>query len=671
MMKQGIGRLKRLTGQLPRPLRIARAVLCIAGTGLAASVFAAPPPAIPAAEPTLASPAAVSAPQHPLTADDVDAFLDGLIPAALNTAEVPGAVVVVVKGGQVLFQKGYGYADYDGHIRVDPERTLFRPGSVSKLFTWTAVMQLVEAGKLDLDADVNRYLDFTIPSYLGKPVTLRDLMTHRGGFSETARDLLTYNKPPPSLAEVLKRYVPPRLFAPDAGPGYSNYGASVAGYIVQRVSGVAFETYVQQRIFAPLQMSNSTFVQPLPAALAPQMSKGYQTWDEESPGFEVIDLPPAGSLSATGADMAHFMIAQLQQGRYGAQRIFSAQTAQQMQETIWKAFPDLAGNALGFYQQNINGHRVIAHAGDTNFFHSELTLFLDDDVGMFISVNGIGKDGLGEFIRDALFHGFADRYFPPTPHPTHTVPVDLARTHAAMIAGSYITTRRSDSTFVAVVGLLSPTKVTANADGTISTAPIGIKETFIETQPFLWQQRNGHDRLQATVVNDEVTRWSTDVAAPIEIFVRPRGLAATGMEVPLTLGSLTLLALAAVLWPVAAIVRWHYQRPLELGTRARAYRLTRICAVLAVVAIALWAFVFQQVSATTGASVNFPLHLAQVVSTIAFAGGVVAAFWNLWLAFVRPAGWFQRTLAVLLTLAFACTLYVALFYHLIGISAEY
>jgi len=658
--------------RLPRPLTLRGSILAFAGTAVATWVFAAPPPAITPAEPSPAAPTVVSAPQHPLTAEDVDAFLDGLIPAALNTAEVPGAVVVVVKGGQVLFQKGYGFADYAKHIPVDPDRTLFRPGSVSKLFTWTAVMQLVQAGKLDLDADVNGYLDFNIPAYHGKPVTLRDLMTHRGGFSETARDLLTYDKPPPPLDEVLKRYVPPRIFTPEEGPGYSNYGASVAGYIVQRVSGMPFETYVQEQIFTPLQMKSSTFVQPLPAALAPQMSKGYSTWDEEAPGFEVIDLPPAGSLSATGADMAHFMIAQLQQGRYGAQQILSPQTAKQMHETIWKAFPDLAGNALGFYQQNINGHRVIAHAGDTNFFHSELALYLDDDVGTFISVNGVGKDGQGEFIRDALFHGFADRYFPATPHPVATVAADVAKSHAAMIAGSYITTRGSKSTFVATVGLISPTQVTANADGTISTAPIGIKETFFETKPFLWQQVNGHDRLQATVVDGKVTRWSTDVAAPIEIFIRPGGLAATGMELPLAVGSLAILVLAALLWPVAAIVRWRYRQPQQLGPRTRAYRLTRICAVLGALAVALWAFVFQQVSNTSGLSMDLPLHLAQLLSTIAFVGGLAAALWNLWLVFTLPAsGWFPRSLAVILALAFACMLYEALFYNLIGVGAQY
>ena len=612
--------------------------------------------------------------EHPLTAADVDAFLDGLMPAALNTAEAPGAVVVVVKDGRVLFEKGYGFADYARRTPVDPKRTLFRPGSTSKLFTWTAVMQLVESGKLDLDADVNRYLDFSIPFYRGVPVTLRELMTHRAGFSETARDLLTYGKAPPPLGEVLKRYVPPRILTPEEGPGYSNYGASLAGYIVQRVSGLPFETYVQQRIFAPLDMACSTFQQPLPPELAEHMSQGYETWDEPGPGFEIVDMPPAGSLSSTGEDMAHFMIAHLQEGRYGESRILSPQTAHMMYTTIWKAFPDLDGNALGFYQQNINGHRVIAHGGDTNFFHSDLSLFLDDNVGLFVSVNGRGKGGLGEFIRDTLFHGFADRYFPaadaPRPPKMDTA---TAKAHAASIAGSYISSRGSHSTFLSLVELIEPTLVTANPDGSISTAPIGINETFIETEPFLWQQLNGHDRLQAAVKDGRVTRWSTDVVAPIMIYVRPGGFAATGLERPLALASMILLVLTAALWPVAVIVRWRYQRSLALvGARAWAYRLTRICAVLAVVAVALWAFVLQQVSSTTGNSVDAALHAAQAASFLAFAGGTAAALWNLWLAFTAAGtAWFPRVLAVLQTVAFVCMLCIAFAYHLIGVSGQY
>jgi len=643
---------------------------------VAALALSTPTLAGPAAPAPTAQPVAVAAPipmpAHALTAPDVEAWLDGLMPTGLATAEAPGAVVVVVKDGQVLFEKGYGYADYKSGKPVDPKVTLFRPGSISKLFTWTAVMQQVEQGKINLDADVNTYLDFHIPAYQGQPVTMRMLMTHRAGFSETARDLLTYGKAAPPLDVVLKRYVPPRIFLPAGGPGYSNYGASVAGYIVQRVSGEEFDSYVQRHIFAPLNMQHATFDQPLPAALAPDMSKGYSTWDKPGPGFEIISMPPAGSLSATGDDMSHFMIAQLQNGKYGDTQILKPETAVAMHTTVTKAFPDLNGNLLGFYQQNINGHRVIAHGGDTDFFHSDLTLWIDDNVGVFISVNARGKEGMGEFLRDRLFTGFADRYFPAAPV-TARVDDATAKQHAAMIAGAYGTTRGSRSTFLAAIALIGPNVVKDNGDGTITAAPLGIPEIFFETSPFLWQQLHGHDRIEGTVRDGKVVRWSSDSAAPIFVYERPTGFAATGLETPLMLASLALLLLTALLWPIVAFARWRNQKTFAFsGNRAVSYRLVRIAAVLGVVSIGLWFEVLQIAEATNGMNIDLVLHLAQLCAFLGFAGGLLVSLWNLALAF-RPGGgsWFSRLYAVLLTGAFAMMLWIGLHYHLIGVGKQF
>ena len=173
------------------------------------------PAAMPAAEPANASPQ--------LTRADVEAWLDGFMPMSLKTSDIAGAVVVVVKDGAILVQKGYGYSDVEKRTPVDPERTLFRPGSVSKLFTWTAVMQLVEQGKLDLDADINQYLDFKIPARDGKPITLRNIMTHTSGFEEQAKGLIAREQDGvPELGAYLKEWTPDRIFAPGETPAYSN-----------------------------------------------------------------------------------------------------------------------------------------------------------------------------------------------------------------------------------------------------------------------------------------------------------------------------------------------------------------------------------------------------------------------------------------------------------------
>src|SRR5215468_8267612 len=236
-----------------RMLSLAATIAAIAALALPGAFAAAPENAAATAATPSAAPAAVA-----LTATDVESWLDGYLPYALKTGDIAGAVVVVVKDGEILTERGYGYSDVAARKPVDPKLTLFRPGSVSKLFTWTAVMQLVEQGKINLDADVNQYLDFKIPPRDGQPITMRNLMQHTAGFEEQAKGTITESSSP-SYEVLLKAWVPARVFAPGTTPAYSNYGASLAGYIVQRVSGEPFDAYIEKHIFAPLEMKYSSF----------------------------------------------------------------------------------------------------------------------------------------------------------------------------------------------------------------------------------------------------------------------------------------------------------------------------------------------------------------------------------------------------------------------------
>src|ERR1017187_3254186 len=256
-------------------------------------------PTIPAK--SVPSPAAASSDTHALTADDLAAFSDSILPFQLKQENIAGAVIIVVKDGKVLFQKGYGYADVAKKTPVTPDGTLFRPGSISKLFTWTAVMQLVEQGKLDLDRDINDYLDVKIPATYPKPITLRNLMTHTPGFEEAVKDLIvTSGSMMIPLQSYVSTHMPQRVYAPGTTPAYSNYGATLAGYIVQRVSGMPFDDYVEKNIFVPLGMSNTTFQQPLPPQLQPLMSSGYALATSKAKPYEFVVPAPAGS-SATSA----------------------------------------------------------------------------------------------------------------------------------------------------------------------------------------------------------------------------------------------------------------------------------------------------------------------------------------------------------------------------------
>ena len=217
------------------------------------------------------------------------------MPYALKSGGVAGAVVVVVKDGQVLLERGYGYADLEKGTPVDPKNTLFRPGSISKLFTWTAVMQQVEQGKLDLDRDINAYLDFEIAPLDGKPITLRHVMTHTAGFEETVKSAATIDpQQVVPLEQYLKAWVPRRIYPPGEVPAYSNYATSLAGYIVQRLSGESFPEYVQRHILDPLQMRSSSFQQPLPSDLRSRLSQGYPVASQPPGAYEIFATSPAG-----------------------------------------------------------------------------------------------------------------------------------------------------------------------------------------------------------------------------------------------------------------------------------------------------------------------------------------------------------------------------------------
>ncbi|HEY6924950.1 MAG TPA: serine hydrolase domain-containing protein, partial [Steroidobacteraceae bacterium] len=230
---------------------------------------------------------------HDLNASDVAAWLDGLLPYGLKSGDIAGAVVAVVKDGKVLFQGGYGYADVERKIPMDPDRVMMRIGSTSKLFTWTAVMQLVQQGKLDLHRNVDDYLDFKVSPRGGPAITLLDLMNHRGGFEEGLKDVLaTDPRAFMSTETYLKQHPRPLIFRPGTVPAYSNSGTALAGYIVQRVSGQPFERYIEQHIFQPLGMRHSTFDQPLPERFKDMVSRGYRSASQPPQPYELITTGP-------------------------------------------------------------------------------------------------------------------------------------------------------------------------------------------------------------------------------------------------------------------------------------------------------------------------------------------------------------------------------------------
>lgn len=665
-----------------RPIFSALLSLAMALPAAAAEpVGQAPTPVTTPAPPVASEAPAVPAATERLSATDLEAWLDGFMPYALEQTDVAGSVVVVVKDGKVLLQKGYGYSDLATRKPVDPAGTLFRPGSVSKLFTWTAVMQMVEQGKLDLDKDVNTYLDFKIPPLNGKPVTMRNIMTHTSGMEEVIRGLIANNEQEIApLDATLKHWIPERVYAPGSTPAYSNYATALAGYIVERLSGEPFDQYVANHIFAPLDMRHSSFSQPLPKNLQPMVSKGYKTASDGKPQpYEYINLAPAGSLASTGADMGNFMIAHLQGGAFGDKRILRDETARLMHGTGQDSIKPLNRMMLGFYETSTNGHRAIAHGGDTQWFHSDLQLFPDDGIGIYVSTNSAGKEGSARLIRDGLVTGFVNRYLPGPSGQEKGIDAATAKQHAQLIAGSYNSSRRADSNFMNLVYMLGQTKVSANEDGTISVPMLagysGAPKKWREVAPFVWQDTNSGDRLAAEVVDGKVTRFSAEPIAAIMVFQRASWWQTPGVFLTMLVGSLLALLLTVVAWPVSALVRRHYgaRYPLS-GQDARAHRWVRIASLVVLASVgAMIGMVFAMMSdlGMMSPSKDGMVIALRALTTVVLPVGAAISLWNAWVVLRSRRSWWAKLWSVVLAASCLALLWIGIACHLVGFSANY
>jgi len=400
---------------------------------------------------------------HTLERADLEAFFDGIIPLQMERSDIAGASVLVMKDGKDLLRKGYGFSDVAKKKAVDPETTMFRLASISKLFTWISVMQLAEQGKVEIDADVNKYLDFQIAPAFGKPITLRNLMTHTGGFEEEIRDILVTD---PKIAMPLREFLienqPRRIFPPGEVPAYSNYGVGLAGYVVQRASGEPFEQYVVEHIFQPMGMKHSSFKQPLADDLLPFPSEGYRNNTEKpAVGFEIFRPGPAGGVSSTASDMGRFAQALLNGGEWDGHRILKTETLNAMWTRQFGTTDALPAMCMGFYQTWRNGLHFIGHDGDLIAFHSMFLLEPKEKLVIFISYNSAGS---ASKTRTEILTGFADRYYPFSQTPEfQKMSVDELKT----IVGTYQPTRRSESTRLKMGNLIEQGEAKVDKDGVL------------------------------------------------------------------------------------------------------------------------------------------------------------------------------------------------------------
>ncbi len=616
-----------------RSMRFTKLLLLLAFTAGAVGQSTKQAPLTPTPQSVVSTGALPATPQSTATLDaaDIGAFLDGLMPLTLERDDIAGAVVAIVKDGKVIFAKGYGYADVKAKKPMSATDTLVRPGSTSKLFTWTAVMQQVQDGKLDLDRDVNDYLDFKIPAKFDKPITLRDIMTHSAGFGETAKDLIVPNAEDLTpLRTYLVTHMPDRIYPPGTTPAYSNYATALAGYIVQRVSGKPFVEYIADNIFGPLQMTRSTFAQPLPNAWTGAMSKGYIVASKDPKPYEIVQPFPAGSLATTAMDMTHFMIAQLQGGSYEGVQILKPETVELM-HTRQRAPGNSAvlnAMALGFYEETWNGHRILGHAGDTNAFHSDLHLVPDVNLGFFVSFNSPGKGMLSD--RTALWQKFLDRYFP---YQLAAAPaIASAADDAGKVAGQYLASRRSQGNFLSALYMAGETDVSANPDHTINVAALhgynGEPMKFVEIAPLVYRNVDGQEKLNFYQGYDG--RMTFGIDFPFMVFQKVGLLDSKSFNVLLVVFSLVVIALTVLFWALAGMVRRHYGRPLAQSLMDRRLRLiVRLTCVAYLVIIAGLALVLSKFGdfATPSATLDRWLVLLQILGVCAVIGSLLAVYY--------------------------------------------
>jgi CubicO group peptidase (beta-lactamase class C family) len=550
------------TGRRGRRLRLRRSQIVHRRAGALAAVLL-----LAGAAPAPAGAAAVPEP------GELEPLVDRLVAGQLEEFDVPGAVVVIVRDGEVLLRKGYGHTDLERRAPVDPERTRFDIGSVTKLFTATAVMQLVERGELDLGADVNRYLrEVRVPDTFPEPITTAHLLTHTAGFAERLFVGMVAGSPEEvgPLGENLARHLPPRIRPPGELHQYNNHGMALAGLVVEELAGRPFDEVVAAEILRPLGMTRTTFGEPPDAPVEDATGHEDTTGPTTAVDPVYISTRPAGGLWSTGTDMAAFMLAHLQEGEHGGARILEADTVREMQRTQFRSHPAVSGIGYGFFELRSDGRRAVQHGGGWIGFGSMLRLLPEEGFGLFVSYNHGRGQQLGTELADAV----VDQLFPA---PTFEgEPAAGAAERAQELAGDYRWTRRDRHTYMSLLSALTTSRieVTAGSDGSLATTMWPWKliadTRWIEDEPGVFREAGGTKTLAFDLDGDgRPTRLHV---AGAQLFVMEP--VAWHQSTRLTIGLLAffvaVLLLAAIGWPAGRLTRRLRRRRAPAGSPASA-----------------------------------------------------------------------------------------------------
>jgi CubicO group peptidase (beta-lactamase class C family) len=493
--------------------------------------------------------------QVTLDKTSLEPFFDGVISSKLKDKNIAGATLSIVKDGEILLTKGYGYSDYDKRISVDGNETLFRIGSISKMFVWLAVMQQVERGKLDLNKDLNSYLkDFKIPNTFPEPITLKHLMSHTPGFEDKLIKLFTLDaeeiKP---LSQVLANQVPKRVRPAGVHASYSNHGTAIAAHIVEVVSGLSWDEYVEQNIFSVLGMGSTTFRQPLPDSLQMRISKGYKyekgLMTEKS--FEYIPLSPAGAVTTSAKDMATFMLMLLENGQYQNSVILDSTTFNLMMTPIMYHAQGINPCRYGFMDVSYKGVQVIGHGGETFWFHSLMALVPEHNLGIFLSFNSDGGGGTYVDVFDAFLDNYLVNNYKPLPK------ISVEDDYLAQFAGEYMMNRYPHTDYLKLVSLMN--RMTVSVEGErLKIDREGKTSYWIPVGALLFQKENEADILAFKFDTEGKISYAFDGRMAIWAFDKVSFIQQQVVHLGIILATIVLSLLVIVYWPLVFFVRRRY-----------------------------------------------------------------------------------------------------------------
>jgi len=504
----------------------------------------------------------------PNNVTELQLFFDEIFENQLADYNIPGVTLSVVNATDILYLKGYGYANIEESRLVSPNTTMFRAASISKLFVWTAVMQLVEQEILELDKDINQYLtSFKIPNKFDTPITLSHLMSHSAGFEVPTYKSFEVNEVDPLFfEEFMSKYVPKVVFHPGEISSYSNYGAALAAYIVGQVTNKSFEEYVEENIFTPLGMTHSTFRQPIPSEFEDDLVTCYSFCGDgifQAEPFRFVPMYPSGALSISALDAAYFMMAHLNNGSIGTNQILEEETAQKMHLQHFTNYPSFDGFAHGFMEMTINNQCFIWHGGDfTNHAQSALLLLLDHNIGFFFNYNSALN------LRMNVINEFMNHFY-PTSQPTALTPPEDFKARGKKYVGNYYTSQGPFSSADKIKNIIDYYQIKLSDEGYL----LFRNYKFVEIDTHLFREQNGTIRM-AFRANDQgkiLYMFLSDV--PIVTFIKQLGAERTATSWGIVFTVIVLL-LYTLIYPLIGWIR-RKRRKQKKPQRTRNERFTR------------------------------------------------------------------------------------------------